>query len=379
MSAFLNRRVLFLNQSYEIESTIITKLNSAGAILCAKTSMVEFAGGMGYQQPNASVFGPGINPWNKSFWSGGSSSGSGSAVASGIIPFAIGSETWGSILSPASNCGITGLRPTFGIVSRYGSMVLSWTLDKIGPLALSSNDIEIITQNIIGKDNKDPYSIENSFNITNQIPKNLKIGIPEDITNNIQKEVKDNFDATLKILESKYKLIPIKLPELPISAATRTILSAEASSSFEEIFEKGLQTKLNAQETHYSSLATNAVLAKDYIKSLRIQNILYQQMNEIFNNVDIIISPVKPSTASKINENFRWATRKEFSEDHPITLIGAIGNLIGLPGISIPNGFDKNELPTSFQIMGNIQSDRLIIKCAQLIQNETDWHNKHPN
>ena len=98
-----------------------------------------------------------------------------------------------------------------------------------------------------------------------------------------------------------------------------------------------------------------------------------------FNSIDIIISPVKPSTASKINENFRWATRKEFNEDHPITLIGAIGNLIGLPGISIPNGFDNNGLPTSFQIMGNIQSDHMIIKCAQLIQNETDWHNKHPN
>jgi len=369
----------FLNQHYEVESTIITKLNSAGAILCAKTSMVEFAGGMGYQQPNASAFGPGINPWNRSFWSGGSSSGSGSAVAAGIIPFAIGSETWGSILSPASNCGITGLRPTFGIVSRYGSMVLSWTLDKIGPLALSSNDVEIITQNIIGKDDKDPYSIENSFNLINKIPKDLKIGIPDGIADNIQNEVKDNFNTTLKILESRYTLIPIKLPDIPISAATRTILAAEASSAFEEIFEKGLQTKLNAQETHYSSLATNAVLAKDYIKSLRIQNILHEKMNETFNNVDIIISPVKPSTASKINENFRWATRKEFSEDHPITLIGAIGNLIGLPGISIPNGFDKNGLPTSFQIMGNIQSDRLIIKCAQLIQNETDWHNKHPN
>ena len=188
----------FLNQSYEIESTIITKLNSAGAILCAKTSMVEFAGGMGYQQPNASVFGPGINPWNKSFWSGGSSSGSGSAVAAGIIPFAIGSETWGSILSPASNCGITGLRPTFGIVSRYGSMVLSWTLDKIGPLALSSNDIEIITQNIIGKDNKDPYSIENSFNLKNQIPKNLKIGIPDDIKNNIKSTDELNSDSLRK-------------------------------------------------------------------------------------------------------------------------------------------------------------------------------------
>jgi aspartyl-tRNA(Asn)/glutamyl-tRNA(Gln) amidotransferase subunit A len=136
---------------------------------------------------------------------------------------------------------------------------------------------------------------------------------------------------------------------------------------------------LNAKETHYSVLSTNTVLAKDYIKSLRIQNMLDEKMNKLFSEVDIIISPVKPKTASQIDENFRWATRKEFNEEHPISLVGAIGNLIGLPAISIPNGFDKNELPTSIHFIANSHQDALVIKIAEYIQATTDWHNKHPN
>lgn len=368
-----------IKQKFDIESTIITNLKNSGAILSAKTSMVEFAGGMGYQQPDASAFGPGINPWNKSYWSGGSSSGSGSAVSAGLIPFAIGSETWGSILTPAANCGVTGYRPTFGIVSRFGSMVLSWTLDKIGPLALSAADTNIIAQSIIGKDDNDPYSVKTIYDTNKKLPQNLKIGIPKGIDRNIQNEVKDNFRESLAKLSEKFEIIEIELPGIPISAATRTILSAEVSSAFEEIFDKGLQTKLNAKETHYSVLSTNTVLAKDYIKSLRIQNMLNEKMNELFSEIDIIISPVKPKTASQIDENFRWATRKEFDEEHPISIVGAIGNLIGLPAISIPNGFDKNELPTSIHFIANSHQDDLVIKIAEYIQATTDWHNNHPN
>ena len=369
----------FVENVYNVESTVISNLKNSGAILCAKTSMVEFAGGMGYQQPDASAFGPGINPWNKSHWSGGSSSGSGSAVSAGLIPFAIGSETWGSILSPAANCGVTGLRPTFGVVSRYGSMVLSWTLDKIGPLAMSAKDTNIIIKHMMGKDEKDEYSINNNFNSTLKIPSDIKIGIPKNLNKNMQNEVTKNFESTMKILQSKYQIIEIDLPNIPISAATRTILSSEVSSAFENVFDKNIQSKLNAKETHYSVLATNTVLAKDYIKSLRIQNATNKEMNNLFKNIDVIISPVKPTTASKIDENFRWASRKDFNEEHPTTLIGAIGNLIGLPAISIPNGFDQKGLPTSFQIMSNKHNDDLIIKLAEFIQNNTDWHNLHPN
>ena len=219
----------------------------------------------------------------------------------------------------------------------------------------------------------------NNFNSTLKIPSDIKIGIPKNLNKNMQNEVTKNFESTMKILQSKYQIIEIDLPNMPISAATRTILSSEVSSAFENVFDKNIQSKLNAKETHYSVLATNTVLAKDYIKSLRIQNATNKEMNNLFKNIDVIISPVKPTTASKIDENFRWASRKDFNEEHPTTLIGAIGNLIGLPAISIPNGFDQKGLPTSFQIMSNKHKDDLIIKLAEFIQDNTDWHNLHPN
>ncbi len=143
-------------QRFDFDATVIRKLEEAGAVLCAKLAMVELAGGMGYRQPNASFTGPGINPWNPDAWSGGSSSGSGSAVAAGLVPFAIGSETWGSILSPAGYCGIAGLRPSYGRVSRHGAMALCWTLDKLGPLCLTAEDCGLVLEAIAGADPADP-------------------------------------------------------------------------------------------------------------------------------------------------------------------------------------------------------------------------------
>ena len=136
------------NQKFEGTATIVKRLNRDKAIPLAKLAMVELAGGLGYKQPNASLTGPGLNPWDTSRWTGGSSSGSGAAVAAGLVPFALGTETWGSILTPAVYCGITGLRPTLGLVSRNGAMALSWTLDKIGPMCLTADDCGIVLNSI---------------------------------------------------------------------------------------------------------------------------------------------------------------------------------------------------------------------------------------
>src|SRR5439155_1373216 len=134
-----------------------------GAVIVAKLAMVEFAGGMGYRQPNASFTGPGIWPWSPDAWSGGSSSGSGSAVGAGLVPFAIGSETWGSILAPATLCSVTGLRPTYGRVSRHGAMALCWTLDKLGPLALTADDCGLVLDAIAGADPRDATASDRPY------------------------------------------------------------------------------------------------------------------------------------------------------------------------------------------------------------------------
>ncbi len=140
------------NQVFDYDATVIRKLRDAGAVLAAKMAMVEMAGGMGYESFDASFSGPGLNPWDTTRWAGGSSSGSGAAVAAGLVPFAIGSETWGSILVPGSFCGLAGLRPTYGRVSRHGAMALSWSMDKLGPLCLTADDCGLVLDAIAGPD-----------------------------------------------------------------------------------------------------------------------------------------------------------------------------------------------------------------------------------
>ena len=144
------------DQVFDYDATAITKMRAAGAVLIGKLAMVELAGGGGYEFASASLHGAGLNPWNTNHWAGGSSSGSGSAVAAGLVPFALGSETWGSIMSPSGYCGVTGLRPTWGLVSRAGALELAWTMDKIGPLARSAEDCGWILQVLAGRDETDP-------------------------------------------------------------------------------------------------------------------------------------------------------------------------------------------------------------------------------
>src|SRR5215831_5663542 len=153
----------YKDQAFDQDADVVRRLKDAGAVLLAKLSMVELAGGMGYNHANASFNGPGLNPWNKAYWSGGSSSGPGASVAAGLVPFAIGSETSGSILTPSAFCGVSGLRPTYGRISRHGAMALSWTLDKIGPICRSAEDCAIVLQAIAGSDANDPGSAGKSF------------------------------------------------------------------------------------------------------------------------------------------------------------------------------------------------------------------------
>jgi aspartyl-tRNA(Asn)/glutamyl-tRNA(Gln) amidotransferase subunit A len=148
----------YAGQVFDDDATVVKKLTKTGGVLTGKLSMVELAGGGNYRYPSASLQGPGLNPWDRSRWSGGSSSGSGSAVAAGLVTYALGSETSGSILTPSAFCGVTGLRPTYGLVSRTGAMALSWTMDKIGPMCRSAEDCGLVLQAISGKDSEDPGS-----------------------------------------------------------------------------------------------------------------------------------------------------------------------------------------------------------------------------
>lgn len=364
----------FREQTFDYDAAVIRKLQDAGAPLAAKLAMVEIAGGMGYRQPNASFTGPGITPWGKDAWSGGSSSGSGAAVAAGLVPFAIGSETWGSILSPANNCGIAGLRPTYGRVSRQGAMVLSWTLDKLGPLCLTADDCGIVLEAIAGEDSDDPSTTDRPYryDIYASAGRRFKLAALKNVTEGMQAEVSANFERALRTLEDVADIEEFEFPEMPYEAVTRTILNAESASAFEDFIESGAVAGLTAPECHHPH-ARLMIPAQDYIRALRIRGRVARIADEAMAGYDAIVAPTRAVTATPIDQDFRGVVAGTARD-----AMGAVGNSAGLPAISVPNGFSDEGLPTGIQFMGRAFDENRILAVARAYQSLTDWHTQHP-
>jgi aspartyl-tRNA(Asn)/glutamyl-tRNA(Gln) amidotransferase subunit A len=362
-------------QRFDFDATVIRRLEEAGAVLCAKLAMVELAGGMGYRQPHASFTGPGINPWNPTAWSGGSSSGSGSAVAAGLVPFAIGSETWGSILSPAGYCGIAGLRPSYGRVSRHGAMALCWTLDKLGPLCLTAEDCGLVLDAIAGADPADPSTSEVRwrYDASDASGRRFKFAVVKGVTEGCEEAVRANFERSLETLRSVGSVEEVELPELPWEAITRTILHVEAASAFEDFIAQGTIAELTAPEDHYTVYARDAILAKDYVKALRLRGVMAREADRVLSRFDALVGPGRGSVAPALEQEFRTPFRSG-----PPDLMGAIGNGAGLPAVCVPNGFGDRGLPTSLQFMGRVDEENAVLAAARAWQSLTDWHLRHP-
>jgi aspartyl-tRNA(Asn)/glutamyl-tRNA(Gln) amidotransferase subunit A len=367
----------FRQQTFDHDATVIHKLEAAGAILVGKLAMVELAGGMGYFQPHASFTGPCRNPWNPDTWTGGSSSGSGAAVGAGLVPFAIGSETFGSILGPANHCGVAGLRPTYGRVSRFGAMALCWTLDKLGPLCLTADDCGLVLDAIAGPDPDDPTASPQPYAYdAAPVARPFKLGVPAGITDDVDEHVRRHFEQALDTLSEVAAIETVTLPELPYEAITRTILLAEAASAFEDFIDRGQAAELTAPEDRYGPYARTAILATDYIRALRLRGRMARAVDAVFDGssgFDALLGPSRYTPATGIDENFRGALHGNVSD-----VLGAIGNGVGLPAISVPNGFTPQGLPTGIQFMGRAYADNTVLAIARAYQSLTDWHQRHP-
>lgn len=362
-------------QTFDFDATAVRRLEQAGAVLVAKLAMVELAGGMGYRQPSASFTGPGISPWGADAWSGGSSSGSGSAVAAGLVPFAIGSETWGSILSPAANCGVSGLRPTYGRVSRHGAMALCWTLDKLGPLALTADDCGLVLDAIAGPDPHDPTAARRPFRYAGGggVGRRFRFGVIRDVAATAEAAVREAFDRSLETLRQIGTVEEVTIADLPYEAITRTILMAEAASAFEDMIESGAIAGLTAPEDRFTAYARDAILAKDYIKALRLRAFVVREADRVLSGLDALLAPGRPAVAPPLDREFRSAARGNLPD-----VMGAIGNAAGLPAIAVPNGISEAGLPTSLQFMGRAWEENTLLAAAQAWQGITDYHLHHP-
>ena len=366
----------YRQQKLDTDATVVERLGAAGAVLVAKLAMVELAGGMGYNQPNASFTGPGKTPWNPGYWSGGSSSGPGAAVAAGLVPFAIGSETSGSILTPAAYCGVTGLRPTYGLVSRHGAMALAWTMDKLGPLARSAEDCAIVLQAIVGRDPKDASSVARGFHLpARQATQRFRIGVPKGADKDIQAEVAANFRAALKVLGDRVDIVEdVELPDLPYGAVAGLIIAAEGASAFDDLLKDGRLSQLTAPEDRTGGYPALAVSAPDYLRALRVRRPMQRALDEFLKKFDALAVPTRNTVATPLDKSFR--------DGWPGVTGGAnvIGptNVVGVPGVSVPNGFGVQGLPTGLSFTARAFDEAKLVTLARLYQSRTDWHTRRP-
>lgn len=354
----------FSDRVPEVDAEVIRHLNDAGAVLTAKLAMVELAGSFGYTQANASVSGPGLNAWDKGAWSGGSSSGSGSAVAAGAVPFAIGSETWGSITTPSTFNGITGLRPTYGRVSRRGAMTVSWGMDKIGPMARSAVDCKVIFQALLGAPCAEAATMPGV---------RPRLAVLRNCTDDVQPEVRANFEASLEVLGSFCNIGEMSLPDLPLAEAAEMIILCEAASFFEGFIASGEQRNLTAPEDRIGLLQATVIPAVDYIKALRVRTAAAHSFVALAEGFDAVVAPTLPCVANPIDVAFDDYFRAFASPN-----LGALGNLCGLPAVTVPNGVGERGLPTGLEFMGHRGADEMLLGLAARYQKRTAFHLAHP-
>ncbi len=375
----------YKDQQFDEDATVVRKLREAGAVLVAKLAMVELAGGLGYNRADASLTGACRTPWNPDFWSGGSSSGPGSAVAAGLVAFAIGSETSGSIITPASFCGVAGLRPTYGAVSRHGAMALCWTLDKLGPMCRTATDCGIVLSAIAGEDPLDPTSRASSsirsYTSWNANPrrggrgkKRLRIAVMKDSYAKAQPEVRDNFVRALDVLKQFATLeMDVALPDFPYGAAVGTIVDAEGASAFRDLIESGRVKELASPEGRVGGYAASLVTAVDYLHAMRMRAPMRRAWSEMFKKFDLLVAPARATVAYPADLNFEDA----YPGISAASPIGA-SNLVGVPAISVMNGFGQNNLPTGIQFIAPAWGDQTLVEIAERYQQATDWHTRRP-
>jgi aspartyl-tRNA(Asn)/glutamyl-tRNA(Gln) amidotransferase subunit A len=369
----------YRDQVFDHDATAVRRLREAGAVLVAKLAMVELAGGMGYNHANASYTGPGLTPWDTRFWSGGSSSGPGAAVAAGLVPFAIGSETSGSILTPAAFCGVTGLRPTYGLVSRHGAMALCWTLDKLGPLGRTADDCAHVLAAMAGPDPLDESALARGFRHARPAPlpgaRRPRLAVPKGVTEKVQPAVRENFEAALRALGDDVEVArDVEWPDFPWGPAVGTIVGAEGAAAFRDLLESGRVQQLTCPADRsggYSSLLLPAV---DYLQAMRLRRPMKQAVARLFERFDAVVAPTRASVAYPADRNFEDAYPGVSGGPALI----AAGNLCGLPALALPDGFGENGLPTSFQLMGPAFSEESLVRIGHAYQQRTDWHRRRP-
>jgi aspartyl-tRNA(Asn)/glutamyl-tRNA(Gln) amidotransferase subunit A len=368
----------YANQVFDYDATVIEHLNRVGAVMLGKAAMIELAGGMGYRFASASLQGEAKNPWDPTCWTCGSSSGSGAIVAAGLAAFAIGTETWGSIICPSAFCGVSGLRPTYGRVSRYGAMALAPSMDKIGPMARSAEDCARIFAAIAGHDPKDRGTLlidKAAFTYSPSMElhsRSLRIGWLTNAWKSLEPSVAKPVDAAAKVLKRFFPgFKDAVLPVGPWEDAGNIIVAVEGAASFRSLIRSGRVSELNDPLGQIAGYVNEQYSGADYLQALKVREIVQKKMDTLFESFDVLVAAAQPVPATPLTLNLE--TELVFPDP-----LGGIGNICGLPALSVPCGLTEKNLPVGLQLVGRAGDDAAVIQAGRMFQQHTDWHKRHP-
>ncbi len=346
----------YKEQVIDEDAYVYTRLKDAGAVLVAKFTLGALAMGDRWYGGRTN------NPWNLRFGSSGSSAGSAAATVAGLVPFAIGTETLGSIISPSNVCGATGLRPTFGSVSRTGAMTLSWSLDKIGPICRNAEDAAVVFAHIHGTDEKDGSAVDMPFNYKSNVDiKKLKIAYTKNYFDRITDTARNEWKVLKAFKDMGVELTPVVFPDSGVYNfnIVGIVIGAETAAAFDEFTRKNIDDEMTWQgRNDWPNYFRTARFysAVDYINANRHRYLLMQQVNRLFDQYDVIITPTYAGGQL------------------------AITNLTGHPAISLPTGFNpRNNTPTSITFLGKLYGEANLLAVAKAYQNATPHEDVHPS
>ena len=381
------------------DATVMEQFRAAGGVMVGKLNMDEFAMG---STTETSFYGPARNPWDLERVPGGSSGGAAAAVAAGECWYALGSDTGGSIRQPASYCGVTGMKPTYGTVSRYGLIAYASSLDQIGPLARTAEDCAAVLDLLQGRDERDGTSLDfDAGHLLERLSADLtgmKIGIPVDcFGDGLDPDVREKVLAVAEVLKGRGAQVEeCKLPIMEYVVPTYYIIAAaEASSNlsrfdgvkygwragdYEDLTDLYCKTRTEGfgREVQRRILLGTFVLSTGYYdayykKALQVKAVIKQAFDEAFRKYDLLLTPVAPTTAPKLGESLGDPLQMYLSDIYTVSV-----NLAGLPAISVPCGFDRKGMPVGAQLIGAPLMEQKVLNAAHAFQQDTDYHTKRP-
>lgn len=361
---------IYKDQRFEYDATVVKRLQQAGAVMVAKLSMMELGGAGGYRSAGASASGPAGNPWNGEHWAGGSSGGSAAAVGAGFVPFALAGDSLGSIILPAALCGVTGLRPTYGALSRYGSMPGSWSFGKVGVIARSAAECAEVFRVVAGADPNDPNSVDGSYEKPDG--RQYRVGTLSS-GEHLPESLEALMEAACDVLRRLgMALSEVGAPDRGYADLAKRIRAGDVVAAHEHIIRDPDQlAKVLDQRQREGLMAFLEEPLGSYARAIQERVYVRREIMSLFDSVDLLLTISVPQEAPSLNADL-------MNQPFRQSIHTAMGALADLPGVSIPIGFGDEGLPVGITLIGRPFADMLVLDAARQYQGATDWHLRIP-